>query len=105
MSPASYQTAPPRGAAAKGAQRSPPRQRGARDGRRAPAPGSPPRRRGRRRDRGRRRGPVPGRAGTPPALRERALDQLAHAVDLLLVGGQVAVLQRLLGGLVRLVGL
>src|SRR5512132_2719431 len=82
MSPASYQTAPPRGAAAKVAQRG----RGRNGQGDMLAAG------------GRGRGPV--------ALGGQGLlDQLAHPVDVALVFGEVVVGEGVLGGLVLVVGL
>src|SRR5215218_8850705 len=103
MSPASYQTAPPRGAAAKVAQRRP--GRNGRNG--AQSPPTSPRRGGGRRGDGRRGGTVAaaGVAATPALRGNRLLDQVGHAVDPLLVEAEVAVGQGLLGGPVGLVGL
>src|SRR4029450_6163948 len=81
MSPASYQTAPPRGAAAKVAQRE--RGRNAHADRLAA-----------------------GRCGGAVALGgEGLLDEPAHAVDVGLVFGEVVVGEGVLGGLVLVVGL
>src|SRR2546425_5031928 len=80
MSPASYQTAPPRAAMLPGPGGS--------------TGGASPLGRGRRRGR-----------GLPGLQRRRLLDQHLRGVDLPLVAGQVAQLQERLGGLEVLEGL
>src|SRR5215217_2188490 len=83
MSPASYQTAPPRGAAAKVAQR--------RGGSQCPA--------------GNGLAAARGGRGAAALGGEGLLDQLAHPVDVGLVLGEVVVGEGVLGGLVLVVGL